>query len=169
MMHFVFSKMINMGMNIMHVSITVQCTDIGKCRQDWDYIITSIAYNVLPLNHIIIALCITVSNLFSHPFQHRFIKKQGLDKTFYECDTHMWRLGERELPTGISLDGGSDWIIVNREFVRYLITTDNTLLRGLKEMYKYTLLPAEVYRCFGSMLVWFSMFCSSVCCFVTVW
>ncbi|XP_072022248.1 xylosyltransferase 1-like isoform X1 [Amphiura filiformis] len=74
-----------------------------------------------------------------------FIKKQGLDKTFYECDTHMWRLGERVLPTGISLDGGSDWIIVNRDFVRYLITTDNALLRGLKEMYKYTLLPAESF------------------------
>jgi len=31
----------------------------------------------------------------------RFIAKQGLDKTFYECDTHMWRVADRELPTGI--------------------------------------------------------------------
>lgn len=30
----------------------------------------------------------------------RFIQKQGLDKTFVECDTHMWRVGDRELPHG---------------------------------------------------------------------
>ena len=23
--------------------------------------------------------------------QDKFVKKQGLDKTFYECDNHMWR------------------------------------------------------------------------------
>ena len=27
--------------------------------------------------------------------QEKFIKKQGLDKTFLECDNHMWRLGTR--------------------------------------------------------------------------
>ena len=27
--------------------------------------------------------------------QDKFIKKQGLDKTFLECDNHMWRLGTR--------------------------------------------------------------------------
>ncbi|XP_038065057.1 xylosyltransferase 1-like isoform X2 [Patiria miniata] len=75
----------------------------------------------------------------------RFIKKQGLDKVFYECDTHMWRLGDRKLPTGITLDGGSDWITINRQFVEYLITSKNELLTGLKQMYKYTLLPAESF------------------------
>ena len=57
----------------------------------------------------------------------------------------MWRIGERVLPSGISLDGGSDWIIVNRDFVNYLVTADDPLLRGLKQMYQYTLLPAEVW------------------------
>ena len=23
--------------------------------------------------------------------QDKFVKKQGLDKTFFECDNHMWR------------------------------------------------------------------------------
>ena len=51
----------------------------------------------------------------------RFIKKQGLDKTFYECDTHMWRLGDRTLPTGVQIDGGSDWICLNRQFANYVV------------------------------------------------
>ncbi|XP_033102591.1 xylosyltransferase 1-like [Anneissia japonica] len=75
----------------------------------------------------------------------RFTKKQGLDRTFYECDAHMWRLGERELPKGIVVDGGSDWIVVNREYCQYLITADNELVIGLKHLYKYTLLPAESF------------------------
>jgi len=29
-----------------------------------------------------------------------FVKKQGLDRTFYECDNHMYRLGPRTLPDG---------------------------------------------------------------------
>lgn len=39
---------------------------------------------------------------------HRFIKKQGLDRLFHECDSHMWRLGERQIPAGIVVDGVSD-------------------------------------------------------------
>ncbi|KAJ7373488.1 Xylosyltransferase 2 [Desmophyllum pertusum] len=33
----------------------------------------------------------------------RFIKKQGLDRTFLECEEHMWRLGERPLPLKLIL------------------------------------------------------------------
>ncbi|KAG7156935.1 Xylosyltransferase oxt-like [Homarus americanus] len=29
---------------------------------------------------------------------NRFLQKQGLDRTFLECETHMWRIGERRLP-----------------------------------------------------------------------
>ncbi|ELK33298.1 Xylosyltransferase 1 [Myotis davidii] len=39
----------------------------------------------------------------------RFIRKQGLDRLFLECDAHMWRLGDRRIPEGIAVDGGSDW------------------------------------------------------------
>lgn len=53
--------------------------------------------------------------------QAKFIKKQGLDKTFYECETHMWRLGPRTLPTGVSIDGGSDWICLNKQFANYVV------------------------------------------------
>lgn len=33
----------------------------------------------------------------------RFIQKQGLDKTFVECDTRMWRIGDRQLPFGVQV------------------------------------------------------------------
>lgn len=31
----------------------------------------------------------------------RFITKQGLDKTFVECEARMWRVGDRKLPNGM--------------------------------------------------------------------
>ena len=77
-------------------------------------------------------------------FDYRFVKKQGLSRTFYECDEHMWRLGDRELPTSIDFDGGSDWIALNRVFVQYVVKSEDNLVSGLKHLYKYALLPAEV-------------------------
>lgn len=76
--------------------------------------------------------------------QH-FILKQGLDKTFVECDERMWRVSDRTLPTGIVIDGGSDWIALSRTFVDYIITHHHIeLLQGLNTLFGYTLLPAEV-------------------------
>lgn len=78
----------------------------------------------------------------------RFIQKQGLDKTFVECDTHMWRIGDRELPFGIQIDGGSDWIALSRPFVQYVTATgDNRdeLIEGLLRIFHHTLLPAESF------------------------
>lgn len=74
----------------------------------------------------------------------RFIRKQGLDRLFYECDTHMWRLGDRKIPEGISVDGGSDWFLLNRMFVEYVINSKDDLVTNMKRFYTYTLLPAEV-------------------------
>lgn len=55
----------------------------------------------------------------------------------------MWRLGDRKLPGGIRLDGGSDWIALSYDFCRYINFENNSLLRGLDSLYNYTLLPAE--------------------------
>jgi len=82
--------------------------------------------------------------------QDKFIKKQGLDRTFHECDTHMWRIGPRTLPLGIQIDGGSDWICLNRKFVEYTVNSGDELVVGLKALFKYTLLPAESF--FHSLL-----------------
>lgn len=76
----------------------------------------------------------------------RFIQKQGLDKTFVECDTHMWRIGDRTLPWGIQIDGGSDWIALSQSFVSYAATkTPDELVKGLLVVFNYTLLPAESF------------------------
>ncbi|XP_065267607.1 xylosyltransferase 1 [Emys orbicularis] len=75
----------------------------------------------------------------------RFIRKQGLDRLFLECDTHMWRLGDRKIPEGITLDGGSDWFLLNRKFVEYVIFSSDDLVTKMKRFYSYTLLPAESF------------------------
>lgn len=81
---------------------------------------------------------------------HRFIKKQGLDRLFHECDSHMWRLGERQIPEGIVVDGGSDWFALTRSFVEYVVYTTDKLVSQLQQFYTYTLLPAEVGFLAGS-------------------
>uniref|UniRef100_A0A3Q3XDN2 Xylosyltransferase 1 n=1 Tax=Mola mola TaxID=94237 RepID=A0A3Q3XDN2_MOLML len=75
----------------------------------------------------------------------RFIRKQGLDRLFFECDTHMWRLGDRKIPEGIAVDGGSDWFLVNRAFVDYVVNSQDELVSSMKRFYAYTLLPAESF------------------------
>ncbi|XP_054590525.2 xylosyltransferase 1 [Nothobranchius furzeri] len=75
----------------------------------------------------------------------RFIRKQGLDRLFYECDTHMWRLGDRKIPEGIAVDGGSDWFLLNRPFVDYVVNSKDELVSRMKRFYTYTLLPAESF------------------------
>ncbi|KAK0140441.1 Xylosyltransferase 1 [Merluccius polli] len=75
----------------------------------------------------------------------RFIRKQGLDRLFYECDTHMWRLGDRKIPEGIAVDGGSDWFLLNRKFVDYVVNSQDQLVTNMKRFYAYTLLPAESF------------------------
>lgn len=76
----------------------------------------------------------------------RFITKQGLDKTFVECEARMWRLGDRKLPKGIQIDGGSDWVALSRDFVEYVAHPHpDDLIQGLLKIFQYTLLPAESF------------------------
>ncbi|XP_055990709.1 xylosyltransferase 1 [Sorex fumeus] len=75
----------------------------------------------------------------------RFIRKQGLDRLFLECDAHMWRLGDRRIPEGIAVDGGSDWFLLNRKFVEYVTFSPDDLVTQMKQFYAYTLLPAESF------------------------
>lgn len=76
----------------------------------------------------------------------RFVAKQGLDKTFVECEARMWRIGDRKLPDGIQIDGGSDWFALSREFVEYVANPDtDSLVIDLSKLFRYTLLPAESF------------------------
>lgn len=58
----------------------------------------------------------------------------------------MWRLGERSIPDGLEVSGGSDWFALNRRFVDYVINSQDNLVSGLKQFYSYALLPAEVSK-----------------------
>ena len=62
----------------------------------------------------------------------------------------MWRIGDRKLPPTIDIDGGSDWIALNRKFCEYVLHSKDSVVTGLKQMYKYALLPAEVGCCLSS-------------------
>lgn len=76
----------------------------------------------------------------------RFIAKQGLDKTFVECEARMWRIGDRKLPDGIQIDGGSDWFALSRDFVEFVANPNpDQLIVKLTKLFKYTLLPAESF------------------------
>ncbi|XP_067937140.1 xylosyltransferase oxt-like [Watersipora subatra] len=84
--------------------------------------------------------------LKSHgPDTPMFLKKQGLLRTFYECEYHLWRMGNRSVPTGIRIDGGSDWICLSRNFIQYLTVSQDELIQGLRQYFTYALLPAESY------------------------
>ncbi|XP_021352699.1 xylosyltransferase 1-like [Mizuhopecten yessoensis] len=75
----------------------------------------------------------------------RFIQKQGLENTFLECENHLWRVAPRTLPSGFRLDGGSDWVTLHRDFCIYASQSKSELVSGLKQVFKYTLLPVESF------------------------
>jgi protein xylosyltransferase len=87
--------------------------------------------------------------LKSHSMKgYNFIRKQGLDYDFYQCDGHVWRLGRRQLPLGIIYTGGSDWIGLPKKFCDYIIENkDNksSLVGSLLSVFNFTLLPAESF------------------------
>ncbi|KAK7082661.1 Xylosyltransferase 2 [Halocaridina rubra] len=117
---------------------------------DWDFII-NLSESDYPIKTNTELVRFLTSNrernfLKSHGHDtNKFLQKQGLDRTFLECETHMWRIGERRLPFGIRVDGGSDWLCLNRKFVDYVVNSRDQLVRGLKKIYSYTLLPAESF------------------------
>lgn len=121
---------------------------------EWDFVLnlSESDYPVKPLSRLVEFLSANAKMNFvkSHGREvQRFIQKQGLDKTFVECDTHMWRIGDRKLPYGIQIDGGSDWIALSKDFVGY-VTAESTklndqLISGLLIIFNHTLLPAESF------------------------
>lgn len=125
--------------------------ELLKTDWKWDFVInlSESDYPVKPLPRLVEFLTANKGRNFvkSHGREvQRFIQKQGLDKTFIECDNHMWRIGDRVLPFGIQIDGGSDWIALSRNFVAYASNeTPDELVRGLLVIFKHTLLPAESF------------------------
>jgi hypothetical protein len=49
------------------------------------------------------------------------------------------------LPSGIWLDGGSDWVILDRQLAQYAIYSQDEIVNDIKQFYANTLLPAESF------------------------
>ncbi|GJQ70820.1 oxt [Trypoxylus dichotomus] len=138
--------------------------ELLKMNWSWDFVInlSESDYPVKTVKRLVDFLAANKNKNFvkSHGRDaQRFIQKQGLDKTFVECDAHMWRIGDRKLPSGVQIDGGSDWIALSHKFVSYVASDkQDELVEGLILLFKYTLLPAESF--FHTVLR-NSMFCNT--------
>ncbi|KAH8278229.1 hypothetical protein KR044_002927 [Drosophila immigrans] len=135
------------------LTMLLQCMqDLLKSSWQWDFVInlSESDFPVKTLDKLVDFMSANRGRNFvkGHGREtQRFIQKQGLDKTFVECDTHMWRIGDRKLPAGIQVDGGSDWVALSRPFVRYVTqpSKEDTLLQELLRIFRHTLLPAESF------------------------
>lgn len=126
-------------------------SDLLKTEWDWDFVL-NLSESDFPVKSVDKLTDFLTANkernfVKSHGREvQRFIQKQGLDKTFVECDTHMWRVGDRTLPDGIQIDGGSDWVCLSRKFITYVTSEEkDILIEGLMKIFQYTLLPAESF------------------------
>lgn len=74
-----------------------------------------------------------------------FIDWEGspLFRVYFECDDNSQLLYIIYLD--IIYEFGSDWIILNREFMEYVTYGDDELIRGLRYTFNYSTLPCEVY------------------------
>ena len=78
-------------------------------------------------------------------FSSSYLRREGLEWAFAECDDRMWRVARRSLPRGIRLDGGSDWLVLSRAFARFVALEErDPLVSGLRQYFENALLPAEV-------------------------
>lgn len=120
---------------------------------DWDYLINISESDlpIKPLDDIESYLSENTSSIFlrTHNIKgYNFIKKQGLDRNFYQCENRVWRMGKRQLPRGIIYSGGSDWFALPRDFCIYVIrdlSNREGLVKPLMQIYNHTLLPAESF------------------------
>ncbi|CAJ0588112.1 unnamed protein product [Cylicocyclus nassatus] len=131
---------------------------------DWDYLInlSESDFPVLTLNELETQLRLNPGKSFmsSHGYNTgRFLQKQGFDFVFVECENRMWRIGKRdEFPRNLRIDGGSDWIILHREFAEFSIS-DDELPRKLRTLFGSIILPVES---FFHTLGYNSRFCHSI-------
>jgi protein xylosyltransferase len=68
-----------------------------------------------------------------------------MKKMFYNCDDHMYKVGERSLPFGLQWVGGSDWVVLHKDFAHYLVTSDDALVRGMTNFYFYSIMAPESF------------------------
>lgn len=123
-------------------------------RFKWDYIInlSESDFPIKPLSAIEDYLRST--NGLIHLKMHNilgynFIKKQGLNRNFYQCESRVWLMGKRQLPKGIVFSGGSDWFALPHGFCSHVVeqiaSSDSNLIKPLLIIFNQTLLPVESF------------------------
>ncbi|KAK6757437.1 hypothetical protein RB195_015328 [Necator americanus] len=131
---------------------------------DWNYLInlSESDFPVLTLKELETQLRLNPgkSYMSSHGYNTaKFIQKQGFDFVFVECENRMWRIGKRdEFPRNLRIDGGSDWIILHRDFAEYSISEDE-LPRKMRTLFGSVILPVES---FFHTLAYNSRFCNNI-------
>lgn len=117
--------------------------------KDWDYIFnfSESDFPILPIEDF--ERLITTNNgksfLASHGYNTgKFIQKQGFEFVFSECDQRMFRIGKRDFPSNLRIDGGSDWVGIHRNLAEYSIS-DDELPKKLRKTFKSILLPLESF------------------------
>ncbi|KJH51533.1 Core-2/I-Branching enzyme [Dictyocaulus viviparus] len=131
---------------------------------DWDYLInlSESDFPVLTLHELEVQLRLNPhkSYMSSHGYNTaRFIQKQGFDFVFIECENRMWRIGRRdEFPRNLRVDGGSDWLVLHREFAEYSISDDELAVK-LRSLFSSVILPVES---FFHTLSYNSRFCQNI-------
>lgn len=143
------------GASLLQMLLSCMTELLGDAHRDWhwDFVInlSESDFPVKRLDRLVDFLTANKGRNFvkSHGREtQRFVQKQGLDKTFVECDMHMWRVGDRHLPLGIQVDGGSDWVALDRRFVEFVVEGEregDSLVTGLLQIFRHTLLPAESF------------------------
>ena len=76
---------------------------------------------------------------------YRYIHSEGLHYAFVQCGDYVWRVGVRPPLDGVVIHGGSDWLILPREFGLYAVYANNSLARGLRTWFKNAILPVESF------------------------
>uniref|UniRef100_A0A1I7TYM1 protein xylosyltransferase n=1 Tax=Caenorhabditis tropicalis TaxID=1561998 RepID=A0A1I7TYM1_9PELO len=117
--------------------------------KDWDYIFnfSESDFPILPIQDFerLITANKGKSFLASHGYNTgRFIQKQGFEFVFSECDQRMFRIGKRDFPSNLRIDGGSDWVGIHRNLAEYSIS-DDELPRKLRKTFESVLLPLESF------------------------
>ncbi|PIC25002.1 hypothetical protein B9Z55_018100 [Caenorhabditis nigoni] len=131
--------------------------------KDWDYIFnfSESDFPILPIQDFerLITEHQGKSFLASHGYNTgKFIQKQGFEFVFSECDQRMFRIGKREFPENLRIDGGSDWVGIHRELAEYSISNEE-LPQKLRKTFESILLPLES---FYHTLAFNSKFCDDL-------
>ena len=62
-----------------------------------------------------------------------------------ECEERMWRIAKRDaFPKQLRLDGGSDWLVLHREFAEYSISHEE-LPAKMRKLFSSIILPVESF------------------------